>query len=91
MVSTVGSKAMSGNTSTHSEPIIHIKSDSDPSPSSSSTDSDDMSIGTLLKSIHSPSSKLQKKPTQPYEPMEPPVEVRISKLNLWNKVLKIDN
>jgi len=82
MVSTAGSKAMSGYTSTHSEPVIHIESDSKPSPPSSSTDSDDMLIGTLLKSIHSPSpsSKLQKKPTKPYEPMEPPVEVRISEL-----------
>jgi len=82
MVSTAGSEAMSGNTSTHSEPVIHIESDSNHSPSSSSTDSDDMLIRTLLKSIHSPSpsSKLHKKPTKPYEPMEPPVEVRISEL-----------
>jgi len=82
MVSTAGSEAMSSNTSTHPEPVIHTESDSNPSLSSSSTDSDDIPIGTLLKSIHSPSpsSKLQKKPTQPYEPMEPPVEVRISEL-----------
>jgi len=85
MVSTADSKAMSGNTSTHSKPVIHIESDSNPSPSSSSTDSDDMPIGTLLKSIHSPSpsSKLQKKPskpTSPVKPIEKPVEVRISEL-----------
>jgi len=68
MVSTAGSEAISGNSSTHSEPVIHIESDSNPSPSSSSTDSDDRLIGTLLKSIHSPSpsSKLQKKAFSTY-------------------------
>jgi len=44
MVSTAGSEAMSGNTSTHLEPVIHIESNFNPSPSSSSTDSDDMPI-----------------------------------------------
>jgi len=83
MVSIADSKAMTGNTSTHSELVIQIESDSNPSLSSSSTDSDDMPIGTLLKSIHSPSSKLHKKPskpTSPYKPMDPPIHVRLGEL-----------
>jgi len=31
MVSTTGSEAMTGNTSTHSKPVIHIESDSNSS------------------------------------------------------------
>jgi len=93
MVSTAGSEAISSNTSTHSEPVIHITSDSNPSPSSSSSDSDDVLIGTLLKSIHSPSpsSKLHKKPfkpTSPYKPMDPPIHVRLGELlELKSKIL----
>jgi len=47
---------------------------------------DDIPIGILCKSRHkgqSPSSKLHKKPfkpTSPYKPMDPPVEVRVSEL-----------
>ena len=90
VVSTAGLEATSGNSSTHSEPVVHIESDSNSSQSksssSSSTDMDDILIGILCKCKHkgqSPSSKLHKKPskpTSPFKPMEPPVEVRISEL-----------
>jgi len=90
IVSTTGSEATSGNSSTHSEPVVHIESDSNSSQSksssSSSTNMDDIPIGILFKSKNkgqSPSSKLHKKPSKPvspFKPMEPPVEVRIGKL-----------
>jgi len=90
IVSTAGLEATSGNSFTHSEPVVHVESDSNSSQSksssSSSTDMDDIPIGILCKSKHkgqSPSSKLHKKPSKPtslFKPMEPPVEVRISEL-----------
>ena len=68
IVSTAGSEATSGNSSTHSEPVVHIESDSNSSQSksssSSSTDMDDIPISILCKSKNkgqSPSSKLHKK------------------------------
>jgi len=87
--SAAGSETISGNSSTHFEPIIEIESESTPSKSnfsSSSTDIDDIPIGIIFKSTtkgQSPKAKLHKKPskpTAPYKPMDPPVHVRIGEL-----------